>query len=132
MSTSQSNAPEGILCSKTHEWALEEGDTVTIGLTDYAIEQLGDIVFVELPEVGSEFVKNEVFATIESVKAASEIYMPIGGKVTEINEELINSPELINEDVWGKGWLIKIETNTYQEDSLGLLEYEDYKEDTGI
>ncbi len=82
MSTSQSNAPEGILCSKTHEWALEEGDTVTIGLTDYAIEQLGDIVFVELPEVGSEFVKNEVFATIESVKAASEIYMPIGGKVT--------------------------------------------------
>lgn len=132
MSTSQSNAPEGILCSKTHEWALEEGDTVTIGLTDYAIEQLGDIVFVELPEVGSEFVKNEVFATIESVKAASEIYMPVGGKVTEINEELINSPELINEDVWGKGWLIKIETNTYQEDSLGLLEYEDYKEDTGI
>lgn len=132
MSTSQSNAPEGILCSKTHEWALEEGDKVTIGLTDYAIEQLGDIVFVELPEVGSEFAKNEVFATIESVKAASEIYMPIGGKVTEINEELINSPELINEDVWEKGWLIKIETNTYQEDSLGLLEYEDYKEDTGI
>ncbi len=132
MSTSQSNAPEGILCSKTHEWALEEGDTVTIGLTDYAIEQLGDIVFVELPEVGSEFAKNEVFATIESVKAATEIYMPIGGKVTEINEELINSPELINEDVWEKGWLIKIETNTYQEDSLGLLEYEDYKEDAGI
>ncbi len=132
MSTSQSNAPEGILCSKTHEWALEEGDTVTIGLTDYAIEQLGDIVFVELPEVGSEFAKNEVFATIESVKAATEIYMPIGGKVTEINEELINSPELINEDVWEKGWLIKIETNTYQEDSLGLLEYEDYKDDAGI
>ncbi len=132
MSTSQSNAPEGILCSKTHEWALEEGDTVTIGLTDYAIEQLGDIVFVELPEVGSEFVKNEVFATIESVKAAEEIYMPIGGKVIEINEELINSPELINEDVWEKGWLIKIESSTYQEDSLGLLEYEDYKEDVKI
>lgn len=129
MSTSQSNAPEGILCSKTHEWALEEGDTVTIGLTDYAIEQLGDIVFVELPEVGSEFVKNEVFATIESVKAAEEIYMPIGGKVIEINEELINSPELINEDVWEKGWLIKIESSTYQEDSLGLLEYEDYKDE---
>lgn len=132
MSTSQSNAPEGILCSKTHEWALEDGNNIIIGLTDYAIEQLGDIVFVELPEVGSEFAKNEVFATIESVKAATEIYMPIGGKVTEINEELINSPELINEDVWEKGWLIKIETNTYQEDSLGLLEYEDYKEDAGI
>ena len=132
MSTSQSNAPEGILCSKTHEWALEDGNNIIIGLTDYAIEQLGDIVFVELPEVGSEFAKNEVFATIESVKAATEIYMPIGGKVTEINEELINSPELINEDVWEKGWLIKIETNTYQEDSLGLLEYEDYKEDAVI
>ena len=132
MSTSQSNAPEGILCSKTHEWALEDGNNIIIGLTDYAIEQLGDIVFVELPEVGSEFVKNEVFATIESVKAAEEIYMPIGGKVIEINEELINSPELNNEDVWEKGWLIKIESSTYQEDSLGLLEYEDYKEDVEI
>lgn len=124
------NPPEGILCSKTHEWALETDDVVTVGLTDYAIEQLGDIVFVELPEIGSEFSKNEVFATIESVKAASEIYMPIGGKIIEINEELINSPELINEDVWDKGWLVKIETATYQEDSLGLLEYEDYKEET--
>lgn len=132
MSTSQSNAPEGILCSKTHEWALEDNNVITIGLTDYAIEQLGDVVFVELPETGSEFAKNEVFATIESVKAASEIYMPIGGKVIEINEELINSPELMNEDVWEKGWLIKIESNTYHEDSLGLLEYEDYKEEFGI
>jgi len=132
MSTSHSNAHGGILCSKTHEWALEDGNNIIIGLTDYAIEQLGDIVFVELPEVGSEFVKNEVFATIESFKAAEEIYMPIGGKVIEINEELINSPELINEDVWEKGWLIKIESSTYQEDSLGLLEYEDYKEDVEI
>ncbi len=129
MSASQSNAPEGILCSKTHEWALEEDNVITIGLTDLIIEHLGDIVFVELPEVGSEFAKNEVFATIESVKAASEIYMPIGGKVVEVNEELINSPELMNEDVWEKGWLIKIESNTFQEDSLGLLEYEDYKEE---
>ncbi len=132
MSTSQSNAPEGILCSKTHEWALEEDSIITIGLTDYAIEQLGDIVFVELPEVGTEFAKNEVFATIESVKAASEIYMPVGGKIIEVNEELINSPELMNEDVWEKGWLIKIESSTYQEDSLGLLEYEDYKEEAAI
>lgn len=132
MSTSQSSAPEGILCSRTNEWALEEDSVITIGLTDLIIEHLGDIVFVELPEVGSEFVKNEVFATIESVKAASEIYMPIGGKVVEVNEELLNSPELINEDVWEKGWLIKIESDTFQEDSLGLLEYEDYKEDAGI
>lgn len=130
MSATQSNPPEGILCSKTHEWALEESNLITVGLTDYAIEQLGDIVFVELPEIGSEFAKNEVFATIESVKAASEIYMPVGGKIVEVNEELLNSPELINEDVWNRGWLVKVESTTFQEDSLGLLEYEDYKEET--
>ena len=129
MSTSQPNPPEGILCSKTHEWALESDNVITIGLTDYAIEELGDIVFVELPEVDSEFAKNEVFATIESVKAAVEIYMPVGGRIVEINEELLNSPELMNEDVWEKGWLVKIESDTYQEDSLGLLEYEDYKDE---
>ena len=129
MNISQPNPPEGILCAKTHEWALESDNIITIGLTDYAIEQLGDIVFVELPEVDSEFAKNEVFATIESVKAASEIYMPVGGKVVELNEELLNSPEIMNEDVWDRGWLIKIESDTFQEDSLGLLEYEDYKDE---
>ena len=122
-------APEGILCSKTHEWILDNGDnTFTIGLTDYAVEQLGDIVFVELPEVDSEYQKDEFFATIESVKAASEIYMPVAGKIIEINEKLINSPETINEDVWGAGWLVKIEAADWQEDSIGLLEYEDYTE----
>ncbi len=129
MSISQPTPPEGILCSKTHEWALESDNVITIGLTDYAIEELGDIVFVELPEVDSEFAKNEVFATIESVKAATEIYMPVGGRIVEINEELLNSPELMNEDVWEKGWLVKIESDTFQEDSLGLLEYEDYKDE---
>jgi len=132
MSTSESRAPEGILCSKTHQWALEDNNAVIIGLTDYGVEQLGEIVFVELPEIGSEFTQNEVFATIESVKAASELYMPVGGKIIEVNEELINSPELINEDVWEKGWLVKIESDTFQEDSLGLLEYEDYREETGF
>lgn len=121
--------PEGILCSKSHEWVLDEGDTYKIGLTDYAVEQLGDIVFVELPEVDSEFAKGEVFATIESVKAASEIYMPIGGKIVEINEELINTPELVNEDVWNKGWFVKVASDTYAEDTLGLMEYEDYQEE---
>ena len=112
--------PEGILCSKTHEWVLEEGNTVSIGLTDYAVEQLGDIVFIELPEVGTNYSKDEVFATIESVKAASEIYMPVAGRVVEINEELINSPELINEDAFA-AWLIKIEAENFQSDSQGLL-----------
>ncbi len=120
--------PEGILCSKTHEWVLEEGNTVSIGLTDYAVEQLGDIVFIELPEVGASYSKDEVFATIESVKAASEIYMPVGGKVVEVNEDLINSPELINEDAFAS-WLIKIEAEDFQNDSQGLLEYDDYKEE---
>ena len=123
------NIPEGILCSKTHEWILDNGDnTFTIGLTDYAVEQLGDIVFVELPEVDGEYQKDEFFATIESVKAASEIYMPVAGKIIEINEKLINSPETVNEDVWGSGWLVKIEASNWQEDSIGLLEYEDYTE----
>ena len=119
--------PEGILCSKSHEWILDEGETFTIGLTDYAVEQLGDIVFVELPEVGAEFQKDETFATVESVKAASEIYMPAGGKIVAVNEELINSPEKLNEDVWGS-WLVKVDCANWGEDSIGLMEYEDYKE----
>ena len=76
---------ESMLCTKTHEYVLEQGSCYEVGITDYAIEQLGDIVFIELPEVDSEFSKNEVFATIESVKAASEIYMPVSGKVVEVN-----------------------------------------------
>ena len=90
---------ESALCSKTHEYILElENNQYEIGITDYAIEQLGDIVFVELPEVGSTFVKNEVFATIESVKAASEVYMPVGGKVIAINEAIVDSPEALNDE----------------------------------
>ena len=124
-------APEGILCTKTHEWVLEEGNNVVVGLTDYAVEQLGDIVFVELPEIGAEFNKGEVFATIESVKAASEIYMPVSGRVVEINEALLSSPETINESVYENGWLIKVEPSNFQEESSELMEYEDYQEEVG-
>ena len=120
--------PDGILCAKTHEWILEEDNKATIGLTDYAIEQLGDIVFIELPEVGATYAKEEVFATIESVKAASEIYMPVSGKVIEVNEKLTNSPELLNEDAF-ENWLVKIECDNFQQDSQGLLEYNDYKDE---
>ena len=122
------NIPDGILCSKTHEWVMEDQDCAVIGLTDWAVEQLGDVVFIELPEVGSNYSKDEVFATIESVKAASEIYMPVGGEVVEVNEALINSPELINEDTFGS-WLIKINPTNFQEDSQGLMEYDDYKDE---
>lgn len=124
--------PDGILCSKTHEYLLENANNVYIvGLTDYAVEQLGDIVFVELPEVGSDFSKGEVFATVESVKAASEIYMPIGGKVVEINEKIVESPEILNESPYEDGWLIKIECDkdNAHADSGDLLEYIDYKEE---
>ena len=119
---------ESMLCTKTHEYVLEQNGNYEIGITQYAIEQLGDIVFIELPEVGSSFSKDETFATIESVKAASEIYMPVGGEILEINEELINSPELINEDAFN-AWLVKIKPENFQEDSQGLMEYDDYKEE---
>lgn len=120
---------EGILCSKSHEYILEKDGKYIVGLTDYAIEQLGDIVFLELPEVGAEFSKGEVFATIESVKAASEIYMPISGRIVEINESVVNNPEILNESPFEKGWLVKVESETAVADSIDLLEYEDYKEE---
>ena len=123
------NFTEGILCSKSHEYILEKGGLYLVGITDYAVEQLGDIVFLELPEVGAVFSKGEVFATIESVKAASEVYMPIGGKIVEINEAVVDNPEILNEDSYEKGWFVKVESETATIDSIDLLEYDDYKEE---
>ena len=120
---------ESMLCTKTHEYVLEQGNKYVIGITDYAIEQLGDIVFIELPEVGAEFAKNEVFATVESVKAASEIYMPISGKVVEINEEVVDSPEFFHAAAYENKWLIKIESSADQVEFADLLDYSDYKEE---
>ena len=121
---------ERILCSKSHEYLLPNDDnTYTVGLTDYAVEQLGDIVFLELPEVESEFKKGESFAAIESVKAASEIYMPISGKVVAVNEALVDAPETLNEDVYAAGWLVKIEATGDASEQNDLMEYEDYKEE---
>ncbi len=122
-------ARDNMLCSKSHEYVFETEGSYYIGLTDYAIEQLGDIVFVELPEVGAEYAKGEIFGTIESVKAASEIYMPISGKVLEINEQLIEKPELLNESEFDEMWLIKISSDVYAEDSKDLLDYSTYKEE---
>lgn len=120
---------ESMLCSKTHEYIIGVDGKYTIGLTDYAVEQLGDVVFVELPEVGTEYKKNEVFATVESVKAASEIYMPVSGTVTAVNEDIATTPELLNEDPHGNGWLVKIESSADDTEFADLLDYSDYREE---
>lgn len=118
--------PENILCSKTHEYVYQNDNVWYVGISDYAVEQLGDIVFVELPEVGSTFEQGEVIGTLESVKAASEIYAPVSLKVTEVNDNAIVQPELLNADPYTQGWLIKIEV--LNKDELDtLMEYEDYK-----
>jgi len=120
--------PENLVCTKTHEYVYEDGNVCVIGITDHAVEQLGDIVFIELPEIGTEFIKDEIFGTVESVKAASELYMPISGKVVEINEGLIARPELINVDCYRKGWFVKVEPK--DKDELNeAMDYEDYLAD---
>ncbi len=118
-----------MLCSKSHEYIVKQDDKYIIGLTDYAIDQLGDIVFLELPEVGDEFKKGDTFANIESVKAASEIYMPISGKIVEVNSELIDAPEKLNDDCYENGWLVKVETETKEDEFSDLMSYENYKEE---
>ncbi len=100
--------PEDLKYSKEHEWVRINGDSAEIGISDYAQEELGDITFVELPEAGNELKQEEVFATIESVKAASDIYAPISGTVAECNDALNDSPELINESPYEKGWICRV------------------------
>ena len=100
--------PEEYYYTKDHEWAKQDGDTVTIGINDYAQDQLGEIVFVELPENGDTFDKDDEFGSVESVKAVSEIYMPVAGEITEINEGLEDAPELVNESCYNDGWIIKV------------------------
>ncbi|MBW1660033.1 MAG: glycine cleavage system protein GcvH, partial [Deltaproteobacteria bacterium] len=97
--------PDDVRFTEEHEWARKEGENVRVGISDYAQDQLGDIVFVELPEVGSSFSKGDEFGTVESVKTVSELYMPIGGEVVAINEELADHPEYVNTDPYGKGWM---------------------------
>jgi glycine cleavage system H protein len=102
------NLPDDVKYTKDHEWAKLTNGIVTIGINDYAQDQLGEIVFVELPEVGDSFAKGDEFGSVESVKAVSEIYIPISGEVVEINEGLEDAPELVNESCSDDGWLIKV------------------------
>ncbi|GIN56687.1 glycine cleavage system H protein [Lederbergia ruris] len=103
------NIPKELRYSEEHEWVKDEGDKVRIGITEFAQDELGDIVFVELPEVGDEVTVNEPFGSVESVKTVSELYSPISGKVVEVNEDLDDSPELVNESPYDKAWMIVIE-----------------------
>jgi len=121
--------PTNLRYTKEHEWVrLEDDGTVTVGITDYAQEQLGDIVYVELPEVGDEPVlKDEPFAVVESVKAVSDVYAPITGKVKEVNDELPNSPEAMNQEPYGDGWLVIMEL-THKDELDDLLSPDDYEE----
>jgi len=119
---------EGLLYTKEHEWANVEGNMATVGITDYAQEQLGEIVFVELPDVGKQFKSNEELAVVESSKAASDVYAPLTGKVVEVNTNLDTSPELINEDCYGRGWICKLEITDEKslEELMDARQYEEY------
>ncbi|BBB31922.1 glycine cleavage system H protein [Thermotomaculum hydrothermale] len=119
--------PKDFRYTKDHEWIKVEGNTGIVGITDYAQKQLGDIVYVELPEIDDEFSKGDEVATVESVKAASPIFIPVSGKIVEINEELEDSPELVNQDPHGKGWIFKVELSDESE-LEELLTAEAYEE----
>ncbi|WP_339214111.1 glycine cleavage system protein GcvH [Ornithinibacillus sp. FSL M8-0202] len=119
--------PNDLLYSKEHEWVKKEGNTVRVGITDFAQDELGDIVFVELPEVGDEIQVDEPFGSVESVKTVSELYAPISGKIVEVNTDLEDSPELVNEAPYEGAWMIVIEPSDESELD-NLLSPEAYKE----
>ena len=102
------NIPDGLRYSKDHEWALIEGDTAKIGITDYAQDALGDVVFVDLPTVGATIGSGDSFGEVESTKSVSELYAPVSGVVAAVNDDLADSPERLNEDPYGEGWIITI------------------------
>ncbi|WP_029898368.1 glycine cleavage system protein GcvH [Desulfohalovibrio reitneri] len=116
--------PDDVLFSKTHEWVRVEDEEAVMGVSHFAQEQLGDLTFVEVPEVGATFQAGEELGSVESVKAASEIYAPVAGEVSEVNEELEENPGLINEDPYGEGWICRIRLDGEPE---GLLSPDDYK-----
>ena len=121
------NIPGDLKYTKDHEWAKIEGDVATIGITDYAQSELGDIVYIELPEEGLKTSQSDSFGTIEAVKAVSDMFAPLSGEVVEVNTKLADNPEMINEDPYGKGWIIKIKLSDNNEVD-GLLDKSAYEE----
>ena len=124
------NIPLNLFYTESHEWILIENDSATIGITDYAQGELGDIVYLELPEVGTETVKGNTFGTIEAVKTVADLYAPLSGTVTEINKALDEEPELLNHDPYGEGWLCKVELSSLVQ-SKNLLSAEEYTDIVG-
>ena len=122
------NVPEGLYYSKDHEWLRVEGDTGTVGITDHAQNSLGDVVYVELPKTGETFAAHDTLGSVESVKAVSELFLPVAGEVTEVNESLTDEPEKVNTDPYGDGWMLRLKlSNRGEVDSLlSAAEYEDY------
>jgi len=123
--------PEGYLYTRDHEWIKVEGNMITIGVTDYGQKKLREVVYVELPTVGQRVEEGEAIATLESVKASAEVYTPASGKVIEVNSKLVDSPELVNDDPYGDGWIAKIELEEERkfEDLMEPDEYRKYLED---
>ena len=123
-----SNVPEDLHYSKDHEWVRVEGDVAVVGITDYAQNSLGDVVYVELPKSGDTFAANESFGSVESVKAVSEVFCPISGSVVQVNDSLNDEPEKVNSDPYGDGWMIRLKMESPGEvDSLlTAAEYEDF------
>ncbi len=121
---------DGLLYTKDHEWAKVEGQVATIGITDHAQEQLGELVFVELPEVGKELAAHKEIAVVESSKAAGDVYCPVAGKVTEVNVELNTRPELINEDCYQAGWICKVQVadKASLDELMDAKQYKEYLE----
>ncbi len=124
------NIPDDLLYTEEHEWVRVDGNVATIGITDYAQSELGDIVYIELPNVGDKTKQMEPFGTIEAVKAVSDLYAPLTGEVVEINEALADSPDLVNKDPYGDGWMIRVEMADPSELEK-LLSAEDYKQVIG-
>ena len=127
--TDEYNVLDGLYYTKEHEWAKKlGGGLVAVGVDDYAQKQLHEIVYVELPSVGTEVAQREAIGAVESVKAVSDMYSPVGGKVVEVNEALLDSPELINDDPYGEGWIAKIEASSLDADLGKLLDAKAYRE----
>ena len=124
------NTPADNRYAKSHEYINVEGDTGTIGISDYAQKELGDVVFVELPQVGTQLDMGDELGSIESVKAVSELFSPVGGEVVEVNEKLADKPELVNTDPYGDGWMIRIKLTdaTEADELMSAEEYEEYVE----